>query len=185
MECYDTNPDWYTLVDDLMVSIPEQVYDLPMTTWFKSDTQRANTEVQEGQEDEVSAAANTLVVQNGDTGRVMSPASTSLSNSSSSLCASYQCDFQLSDLKGTTAYAARQMTPDEKQLMLLKRKIRNRESAKRSKAKRDTQIQNIQKSHTMLLAEVEQLRKQIVQLTAENDVIRKENDFFRNSFLVR
>jgi len=156
---FQVTHDWISLVDELMGSMPDQIFDLNF----------------QAKEEEIPLF--------GQMQQHQSPMSTSLSSSSSSLANGFELS-ELGDLKGTTAYAARKMTPDEKQLMLLKRKIRNRESAKRSKAKKDSQIHNIQVSHEKLLGELEQLRMRVQELVAENTNMKQENEHFRNAFLV-
>eukprot|EP00188_Purpureofilum_apyrenoidigerum_P001848 Plantae.Rhodophyta-Purpureofilum_apyrenoidigerum.ctg20689.p1 GENE.Plantae.Rhodophyta-Purpureofilum_apyrenoidigerum.ctg20689~~Plantae.Rhodophyta-Purpureofilum_apyrenoidigerum.ctg20689.p1 ORF type:complete len:286 (-),score=41.91 Plantae.Rhodophyta-Purpureofilum_apyrenoidigerum.ctg20689:509-1366(-) len=48
----------------------------------------------------------------------------------------------LKDISGTTAAAARRMTPDERDLMLYKRKLRNRESARKSRLRKKQNMPN-------------------------------------------
>mmetsp|Transcript_5817 Transcript_5817/g.17393 ORF Transcript_5817/g.17393 Transcript_5817/m.17393 type:complete len:116 (-) Transcript_5817:2204-2551(-) len=56
----------------------------------------------------------------------------------------------LADLAGTTAARSKNMTDEERRLMLLKRKIRNRESATRSRDLRNKEVSDLRETVKLL-----------------------------------
>mmetsp|Transcript_11009 Transcript_11009/g.19894 ORF Transcript_11009/g.19894 Transcript_11009/m.19894 type:complete len:220 (-) Transcript_11009:555-1214(-) len=82
---------------------------------------------------------------------------------------------EIGDLKGTTAMQARRMTDEERQMVLLKRKLRNRESAKRSRTKRQNALTDLNKEFFDLLSKSEHLKAEVDKLSSENERLAREN----------
>eukprot|EP00182_Erythrolobus_australicus_P000304 CAMPEP_0185830268 /NCGR_PEP_ID=MMETSP1353-20130828/726_1 /TAXON_ID=1077150 /ORGANISM="Erythrolobus australicus, Strain CCMP3124" /LENGTH=219 /DNA_ID=CAMNT_0028528145 /DNA_START=298 /DNA_END=957 /DNA_ORIENTATION=- len=75
-------------------------------------------------------------------------------------------------LAGTTAEKARMMTSEEKEVMLMKRKLRNRESAKRSRARLNDSIAQLSRETTELERRVSQSQDLINSITHQNALLR-------------
>mmetsp|Transcript_19722 Transcript_19722/g.33818 ORF Transcript_19722/g.33818 Transcript_19722/m.33818 type:complete len:215 (+) Transcript_19722:131-775(+) len=76
--------------------------------------------------------------------------------------------YEIHDIAGTTAYASKNMTPVEKQIVKIKRRIRNCEAAKRSRSKREAKIKQMQMEHGQMMNEIKELRKVVEYLKSEN-----------------
>lgn len=81
----------------------------------------------------------------------------------------------LADIGGTTAARSRQMSEEERRVMLYKRKLRNRASAARSREKRCRTIMELSKEVQALLDVSTKLRSECNARAAENDNIFAEN----------
>jgi len=90
---------------------------------------------------------------------------------SSSSCESKQ--LSLTDLTGSSAVAVKAMTAEERELVLLKRKLRNRESAKRSRARKELSFQQLAASMKVLEAQLHVQNEQIARLTQENAILSR------------
>ncbi|KAA8499535.1 hypothetical protein FVE85_7120 [Porphyridium purpureum] len=81
----------------------------------------------------------------------------------------------LEDLSGCTASAARRMSPEDRAVMLMKRKLRNRESAKRSRAKRMQTVDVLQDQVRRMSREAEELRQRCEAVALQNAELRRQN----------
>ncbi|KAA8499532.1 Cyclic AMP-responsive element-binding protein 3-like protein 4 [Porphyridium purpureum] len=81
----------------------------------------------------------------------------------------------LRDLSGCTASVARRMSPEDRAIMLMKRKLRNRESAKRSRAKRIETIDVLQDQLHALARSTEQLQQKCDAVKRQNVVLVSQN----------
>lgn len=88
----------------------------------------------------------------------------------------------LRDLKGSTAAKSRKMTVEERDIMLHKRRLRNRQSAARSRDRQrktimdvGNELDELAKLASTLLTRCEKLEKHAHELRKENDHLRKEN----------
>lgn len=79
------------------------------------------------------------------------------------------------DLKGTTAMQARRMSPDEREVVLMKRKLRNRQSAKRSRMRRQMTLNELNDEFRAMVDTSDKLREQILELVAQNKKLKMEN----------
>lgn len=94
----------------------------------------------------------------------------------------------LKDLRGSTAAKSRKMTDDERDIMLHKRRLRNRLSAARSRDKQRKTIGDVgeevdellEKSKT-LQTRCEAAERELQALRAANDALRQENVDLRNT----
>ncbi|KAA8492995.1 hypothetical protein FVE85_9267 [Porphyridium purpureum] len=82
---------------------------------------------------------------------------------------------EFADLKGTTAMQARRMTPDEREIVLMKRKLRNRQSAKRSRVKRQLTLNELNEEYRDLVDSSAQMRQTIMDLINANKQLQAEN----------
>lgn len=82
---------------------------------------------------------------------------------------------ELADIGGTTAARSRQMSEEERRVMLYKRKLRNRASAARSREKRCRTILELSKEVHSLLEVSTKLRVECNSRAAENNQIMNEN----------
>lgn len=88
----------------------------------------------------------------------------------------------LRDLKGSTAAKSRKMTVEERDIMLHKRRLRNRQSAARSRDKQRRTIGDVGEEVEQLLRVAEKLRvrcetveKDLELLKTENEGLKREN----------
>mmetsp|Transcript_323 Transcript_323/g.580 ORF Transcript_323/g.580 Transcript_323/m.580 type:complete len:297 (+) Transcript_323:25-915(+) len=81
----------------------------------------------------------------------------------------------LIDLAGTTALDARSMTPLERQMVLLKRKLRNRESARRSRLKKQRNLLQLNDEYKELVQRTSGLCSFVGQLGRENNEMVEMN----------
>ncbi|KAA8499533.1 hypothetical protein FVE85_7118 [Porphyridium purpureum] len=81
----------------------------------------------------------------------------------------------LEDLSGCTASVARRMSPEDRAVMLMKRKLRNRESAKRSRAKRMQTVDVLQDQVRRMSREAEELRQRCEAVVLKNTELRRQN----------
>lgn len=79
------------------------------------------------------------------------------------------------DLAGTTAAASRRMSTEERQLMLHKRKLRNRASAARSRAVARTVVADVVGEVAALEAAVSAVGARVEGVVSANAVLRREN----------
>lgn len=79
------------------------------------------------------------------------------------------------DLAGTTAAASRRMSTEERQLMLHKRKLRNRASAARSRAVARTVVADVVGEVTALEAAVSAVGARVEGVVSANAELRREN----------
>mmetsp|Transcript_69 Transcript_69/g.126 ORF Transcript_69/g.126 Transcript_69/m.126 type:complete len:363 (-) Transcript_69:492-1580(-) len=79
------------------------------------------------------------------------------------------------DLSGTTSALSRKMTPEEHALMLLKRKLRNRLSAARSRRRHQLTLAKLQEEIDNLNQYSNRIMEQCENTSAENGVLREEN----------
>jgi bZIP transcription factor len=82
-------------------------------------------------------------------------------------------DLDMLDLSGTTAARSRKMTEKEREVMLFKRRLRNRQSAARSREKQRTQV-------NVLGAEVVKLNQIVANLHSEVARLRTENSLLKS-----
>jgi len=82
---------------------------------------------------------------------------------------------ELGDLKGTTAMQARRMSASEREIVLMKRKLRNRQSAKRSRLRRQLTVAELNEEYASLLDMAMSLKESTEKLAQENMELRKEN----------
>mmetsp|Transcript_3867 Transcript_3867/g.16663 ORF Transcript_3867/g.16663 Transcript_3867/m.16663 type:complete len:146 (-) Transcript_3867:1641-2078(-) len=78
------------------------------------------------------------------------------------------------DLDGTTAARAKHMSNQERDLVLLKRKLRNRESAKRSNMKRQMEASALQAELSHVTQLLEQELQQLEQFQAARKALHPE-----------
>ncbi|KAA8499531.1 hypothetical protein FVE85_7116 [Porphyridium purpureum] len=88
------------------------------------------------------------------------------------------------DLSGSTARAARRMSAEERSVMLMKRKLRNRESAKRSRAKRLQTIHGLKEQMRNMSREAQQLRIRCEAATQQSLELRLQNEELKKSVAV-
>lgn len=88
----------------------------------------------------------------------------------------------LVDLRGSTAAKSRKMTPQEHEIMLHKRRLRNRQSAARSRDKQRKTIAELGEEVDQLLLKTQRVKQrchiaesQLRQLRAAHDALRDEN----------
>mmetsp|Transcript_6583 Transcript_6583/g.14063 ORF Transcript_6583/g.14063 Transcript_6583/m.14063 type:complete len:396 (+) Transcript_6583:190-1377(+) len=86
----------------------------------------------------------------------------------------------LGDLTGTTAMEARKMTQSERQVVLLKRKMRNRESARRSRIKKQAMLRDMNQEFFSLLDAAHKMKDTVSHLEAEVSKSRNENALIRS-----
>lgn len=93
----------------------------------------------------------------------------------------------LKDLRGSTAAKSRKMTDDERDIMLHKRRLRNRLSAARSRVKQRKTIQDVGDEVDELIEKSDLLQqrcdaaeREILALRAANEALRQENAELRN-----
>jgi bZIP transcription factor len=79
------------------------------------------------------------------------------------------------DLTGHTAAEAKGMTPEEREKMLYKRRIRNRESAARTREKRKVSLHSIQAECDELNQRMAELGERVQQVIDLNSVLHREN----------
>jgi len=79
------------------------------------------------------------------------------------------------DLSGTTSALSRKMTPEEHSLMLLKRKLRNRLSAARSRRRHQLTLAKLQEEIDNLNGYSNRIMEQCEHTSAENGILREEN----------
>lgn len=82
---------------------------------------------------------------------------------------------QLKDLSGTTAAKSRKMTPKERDIMLHKRRLRNRESAARSRDKQRKTIGELSEEMDALSATVQRLTERAKEADACTTTLRNQN----------
>eukprot|EP00871_Galdieria_phlegrea_P000313 jgi/Galph1/1282/GphlegSOOS_G6057.1 len=90
---------------------------------------------------------------------------------------------ELEDLEGSTSAAGRKMTPEERSLMLFKRKLRNRESAARTRTKRAKTMKQIGEELEELRQKADLLETQgtvLLNTEEENKKLQRENAHLRN-----
>lgn len=83
------------------------------------------------------------------------------------------------DLAGTTAAASRRMTTEERQLMLHKRKLRNRASAARSRAVARTVVADVVGDVAALEEAVSSVGARVEGVVTANTALRRENEALR------
>ena len=83
------------------------------------------------------------------------------------------------DIGGTTAARSRQMTDEERRVMLYKRKLRNRASAARSREKRCRTILELSNEVSSLLECSAKLSQQAHSLSEENARLLQDNNDLR------
>jgi FtsZ-binding cell division protein ZapB len=83
------------------------------------------------------------------------------------------------DLSGHTAAEAKGMTPEEREKMLYKRRIRNRESAARTREKRKISLQSIQAECDELNQRMAELDERVQQVSDHNSALHRENQRLR------
>lgn len=86
---------------------------------------------------------------------------------------------QLQDIGGTTAARSRQMTEEERKVMLYKRKLRNRASAARSREKRCRTIRELSNEVAGLLENSNQIAMRCARVRSENERLQRENEMVR------
>eukprot|EP00183_Erythrolobus_madagascarensis_P000380 CAMPEP_0185847824 /NCGR_PEP_ID=MMETSP1354-20130828/2940_1 /TAXON_ID=708628 /ORGANISM="Erythrolobus madagascarensis, Strain CCMP3276" /LENGTH=231 /DNA_ID=CAMNT_0028548155 /DNA_START=510 /DNA_END=1205 /DNA_ORIENTATION=- len=79
------------------------------------------------------------------------------------------------DLRGSTAMAARKMTPEERAVVLHKRKLRNRQSAKRSRARRLKTIGELSDAYDEIARDADTLRRKCELVVEQNKLLKEEN----------
>eukprot|EP00172_Hildenbrandia_rubra_P002618 Plantae.Rhodophyta-Hildenbrandia_rubra.ctg3601.p1 GENE.Plantae.Rhodophyta-Hildenbrandia_rubra.ctg3601~~Plantae.Rhodophyta-Hildenbrandia_rubra.ctg3601.p1 ORF type:complete len:283 (+),score=101.59 Plantae.Rhodophyta-Hildenbrandia_rubra.ctg3601:238-1086(+) len=79
------------------------------------------------------------------------------------------------DLTGTTAAHSRKMTGKEREIMLHKRRLRNRESAARSREKRGKTVTELSKDYEQLAAVMEEMKSTIAKVVDECRELKEEN----------
>mmetsp|Transcript_10778 Transcript_10778/g.28837 ORF Transcript_10778/g.28837 Transcript_10778/m.28837 type:complete len:315 (-) Transcript_10778:753-1697(-) len=89
----------------------------------------------------------------------------------------------LGDLTGTTAMEARKMSESERQVVLLKRKMRNRESARRSRVKKQATLRDMNEEYFELLDRahamkhsVDMLETQVARVRSQSSAMRRKID---------
>ena len=80
----------------------------------------------------------------------------------------------LTDLKGVTAAESRKMTPEERFVMLHKRRLRNRESAARSRARKSKTVHDLTLEIEKLRARSELVLQRCQSLEEENLALKEE-----------
>ncbi len=85
----------------------------------------------------------------------------------------------LQDIGGTTAARSRQMTEEERRVMLYKRKLRNRASAARSREKRCRTIRELSNEVTGLLESSSEIAAQCAKVKCENERLTADNNLLR------
>lgn len=83
----------------------------------------------------------------------------------------------LRDLHGVTAARAKSMTPEERDLVLLKRKLRNRESARRSNMRKQQKVEVLDSVFKHQLKDVERIFKLYEQTEKEIEKLEASNIF--------
>jgi hypothetical protein len=91
----------------------------------------------------------------------------------------------LEDLRGTTAAQSRLMTEDERDLMLHKRRLRNRASAARSREKQRSSIQQLSTQVEDLNSALLSLRKNYIDQQTEIRSLREQNNALRAALSAR
>lgn len=98
----------------------------------------------------------------------------------------------LVDLRGSTAAKSRKMTEEERDIMLHKRRLRNRQSAARSRDKQRKTISDVGDEVDELVARSDiilqrclQVEKEVRLLREANDALRAENEQLRQVGLVQ
>mmetsp|Transcript_42135 Transcript_42135/g.103678 ORF Transcript_42135/g.103678 Transcript_42135/m.103678 type:complete len:269 (+) Transcript_42135:206-1012(+) len=86
---------------------------------------------------------------------------------------------KIGDLKGVTSMAVRNMTKDERELVLHKRKLRNRESAKKSRARKQTTMEGLRAMLEDLRDEAILLRQKCSETETDVAALRLENASLR------
>uniref|UniRef100_A0A7S1TNA5 BZIP domain-containing protein n=1 Tax=Erythrolobus australicus TaxID=1077150 RepID=A0A7S1TNA5_9RHOD len=81
-------------------------------------------------------------------------------------------DPELVPLEGTTAVAVKNMSPQEREIVLLKRKLRNRESARRSREKKDITVQSLLRKNADLERLIGSQKSRIAALRKSNAELR-------------
>ncbi|KAA8499536.1 Cyclic AMP-responsive element-binding protein 3-like protein 3 [Porphyridium purpureum] len=81
----------------------------------------------------------------------------------------------LEDLSGCTASVARRMSPEDRAIMLMKRKLRNRESAKRSRVKRLQTIDVLEEQLHVMSRATEELRRKCDLVVRQNMELVQQN----------
>mmetsp|Transcript_13709 Transcript_13709/g.36812 ORF Transcript_13709/g.36812 Transcript_13709/m.36812 type:complete len:213 (+) Transcript_13709:55-693(+) len=79
------------------------------------------------------------------------------------------------DLRGSTAMASRRMTPEERLVVLHKRKLRNRQSAKRSRARRLKTIAELSEVFEEISRDSEALKRKAEIVVEQNKLLKEEN----------
>eukprot|EP00179_Madagascaria_erythrocladioides_P007834 CAMPEP_0198314012 /NCGR_PEP_ID=MMETSP1450-20131203/4846_1 /TAXON_ID=753684 ORGANISM="Madagascaria erythrocladiodes, Strain CCMP3234" /NCGR_SAMPLE_ID=MMETSP1450 /ASSEMBLY_ACC=CAM_ASM_001115 /LENGTH=332 /DNA_ID=CAMNT_0044017049 /DNA_START=345 /DNA_END=1343 /DNA_ORIENTATION=- len=79
------------------------------------------------------------------------------------------------DLKGTTSAMSRKMTDNERDLMLLKRKLRNRQSAARSRKRHQAILQTLQQDLGTLTERADKVTAACENCSMQNGKLREEN----------
>mmetsp|Transcript_32027 Transcript_32027/g.32656 ORF Transcript_32027/g.32656 Transcript_32027/m.32656 type:complete len:194 (+) Transcript_32027:470-1051(+) len=79
------------------------------------------------------------------------------------------------DLKGSTAMASRKMSPEERALVLHKRRLRNRQSAKRSRTRRLKTIGELSDEMEEISKNANSLRRKCEQVVEQNTLLKDEN----------
>lgn len=83
-----------------------------------------------------------------------------------------QSGVPLLDLAGTTAARSRKMDPEEREIMLMKRRLRNRASAARSRQKQRNQVRSLTEKVTNLNAKLKAAVRENERLAAEVAALR-------------
>lgn len=83
------------------------------------------------------------------------------------------------DIRGTTALQVKTMSPVERELVLLKRKLRNRESARRSRQKKQLEVNELARECGKLEGQFRELSSLVTHLRGENQLLRGENQRLR------
>jgi cell division protein FtsB len=94
-------------------------------------------------------------------------------------------DELLQDLKGTTAARSRLMSEEERNLMLHKRRLRNRASAARSREKQRSAVQCLSQQAEGLISTIHDLRKDCAAQHAEIRRLREQNNALRAAISLR
>lgn len=89
------------------------------------------------------------------------------------------CYGALTDIGGSTAARSRQMTEEERRVMLYKRKLRNRASAARSREKRCRTMMELSTDLAALLERSERVHNDALKVAQDNAALRAENNNLR------